>query len=71
MLNNCEKNECLTFLETGLNALENIDWYGETVFTCPICGYNKANAKRIKTPNNIRNKVTWLYCEECGMLFHG
>ena len=33
MLNNCEKNECLTFLETGLNALEKIDWYGETEFT--------------------------------------
>ena len=38
---------------------------------CPICGYNNANARRIKTPDRIRNKSTWLYCEECGMLVHG
>lgn len=46
----------LTFLETGLNALEKIDWYGETEFVYPICGYSKANAKRIKTPNKKPRK---------------
>lgn len=66
-----KKDECFIFIESGLNALEKIGWYGETIFTCPVCGYKNANAKRIRIPNNIRNKITWLYCEACGMLVHG
>lgn len=66
-----KKDECFVFIESGLNALEKIGWYGETKFICPVCGYDNANAKRIKTPNKVRNKSTWLYCEECGMLAHG
>lgn len=35
----------LNFFETSLNALEKINWYGETEFTCPIFGYDKDGTK--------------------------
>lgn len=71
MIKKNHRDECFIFIESGLNALERIGWYGETKFMCPICGYEEANASRIKTPHKVRNKSTWLYCEEYGMLVHG
>lgn len=59
------------FMEAGLNSLESIGWYGETTFTCPICGCASATAKRIKRQHSSRNKATWLYCEKCGEYIHG
>lgn len=63
------QDEKLLFVDKGLSALEKIGWYGFTTFTCPLCG-GKAEAKRIKVMNSVRNKATWLYCGQCGMYVH-
>ena len=71
MVNIRERDEeKIIFVETGLNAVERINWYGYTTFICPLCGA-KAEAKRIKITNSVRNKATWLYCSQCGMYVHG
>ena len=63
------QDEKLAFIEKGLTALEKINWYGYTTFNCPLCGA-KAEAKRIKITNSVKNKATWLYCSQCGMYVH-
>lgn len=63
------EDESFLFIKAGLDALEKINWYGYTTFNCPLCGA-KAEAKRIKITNSVRNKATWLYCSQCGMYVH-
>lgn len=64
------EDEKFLFVESGLNALEKINWYGHTTFNCPVCGA-AADAKRVRIVNSSRNKATWLYCNQCGMYVHG
>lgn len=65
-----QNSETFIFVKSGLDSLEKIGWYGETSFTCPICG-NVAYSKRVKLENFPKNKTTWLYCPNCGMYSHG